>query len=273
MRLNTKNARTGHPQFRNGKEKTKSESVGHPPVPYAVFGDPQSLNLYTYVRNDPVSRADPDGHCIGAFGQSTMSCYPASGAISFEQGPEAPQQPSISNTPPPPAQNKPGFWHRLGQHFSNLFHGRAWNYTRELKEVVTSTILPAEPRPAVTYANDAAGLVGLVAGERAGRVIGPLGAAVSITNNREPSNIFFSVFGAIPGPDVPMAITTGFSDALEYEIYNNDPLAGKTWQNEHFFDSPSGSGSGPAPSYDSVPHDGGGGSSVSPEECQMTGFC
>ncbi len=32
-------------------------------VPYAVFGDPQSLNLYNYVRNDPVSRADADGHC------------------------------------------------------------------------------------------------------------------------------------------------------------------------------------------------------------------
>jgi len=31
-------------------------------VPYAVLGDPQSLNLYAYVRNDPVSRADDDGH-------------------------------------------------------------------------------------------------------------------------------------------------------------------------------------------------------------------
>src|ERR1700722_12007737 len=31
-------------------------------VPYALFGDPQSLNLYTYVRNDPVTRADADGH-------------------------------------------------------------------------------------------------------------------------------------------------------------------------------------------------------------------
>lgn len=31
-------------------------------VPYAVYGDPQSLNLYTYVRNDPISRADDDGH-------------------------------------------------------------------------------------------------------------------------------------------------------------------------------------------------------------------
>jgi RHS repeat-associated protein len=37
-------------------------------IPYAVFGDPQSLNLYVYVRNDPISRLDPDGHsdCTGA---------------------------------------------------------------------------------------------------------------------------------------------------------------------------------------------------------------
>jgi RHS repeat-associated protein len=32
------------------------------PVPYADFGDPQSLNLYTYVRNIPTSKADLDGH-------------------------------------------------------------------------------------------------------------------------------------------------------------------------------------------------------------------
>ena len=31
-------------------------------VPYAVVGDPQSLNLYTYVRGDPVTVADLDGH-------------------------------------------------------------------------------------------------------------------------------------------------------------------------------------------------------------------
>jgi RHS repeat-associated protein len=31
-------------------------------VPYAVLGDPQSLNLYTYVRNIPTTTFDPDGH-------------------------------------------------------------------------------------------------------------------------------------------------------------------------------------------------------------------
>jgi len=32
-------------------------------VPYAEFGDPQSLNQYGYVRNNPLSHADADGHC------------------------------------------------------------------------------------------------------------------------------------------------------------------------------------------------------------------
>lgn len=32
------------------------------PVPYAKLDDPQSLNLYSYVRNNPLSRTDPDGH-------------------------------------------------------------------------------------------------------------------------------------------------------------------------------------------------------------------
>ncbi len=32
-------------------------------VPYANFGNPQSLNLYSYVNNNPTSSTDLDGHC------------------------------------------------------------------------------------------------------------------------------------------------------------------------------------------------------------------
>lgn len=35
-------------------------------VPYADFGDPQTLNLYGYVRNNPLSKTDLDGHCYPA---------------------------------------------------------------------------------------------------------------------------------------------------------------------------------------------------------------
>jgi len=34
-------------------------------VPYADFGDPQSFNLYGYVRNAPTVKLDADGHCEG----------------------------------------------------------------------------------------------------------------------------------------------------------------------------------------------------------------
>ena len=33
------------------------------PVPYSKLDNPQSLNLYQYMRNNPLSGADPDGHC------------------------------------------------------------------------------------------------------------------------------------------------------------------------------------------------------------------
>jgi hypothetical protein len=38
-------------------------SAKEEPVPYAKLDDPQSLNLYGYVGNNPLSKADPDGHC------------------------------------------------------------------------------------------------------------------------------------------------------------------------------------------------------------------
>jgi RHS repeat-associated protein len=38
-------------------------SAQEEPVPYAHLDDPQSLNLYSYVRNNPLNKVDPNGHC------------------------------------------------------------------------------------------------------------------------------------------------------------------------------------------------------------------
>ena len=54
------------------------------PVPYADLSDPQSLNLYSYVRNSPVARIDADGHfrtsagtaAGGECADGTDSCTP-----------------------------------------------------------------------------------------------------------------------------------------------------------------------------------------------------
>lgn len=45
-------------------------------VPYASFGDPQSLNLYSYVRNSPIVRVDPDGHMVAGFTDSGAPLIP-----------------------------------------------------------------------------------------------------------------------------------------------------------------------------------------------------
>ncbi len=59
-------------------------------VPYAQFGDPQSLNLYGYVRNNPLSKADPDGH---------LGC----GFLWLRKCPDPPPLPVA----PPPSTNTP----------------------------------------------------------------------------------------------------------------------------------------------------------------------
>jgi len=46
-----------------GRFMSPDWSAKEDPVPYAQLDDPQSLNLYSYVRNNPLARTDPDGHC------------------------------------------------------------------------------------------------------------------------------------------------------------------------------------------------------------------
>jgi RHS repeat-associated protein len=44
------------------------------PVPYAVLANPQSLNLYGYVLDNPLSGIDPDGHSCQVEGVDVASC-------------------------------------------------------------------------------------------------------------------------------------------------------------------------------------------------------
>ncbi len=49
-----------------GRWMSPDWSAAPVPVPYADLTDPQTLNLYGYVRNNPLSHADADGHCCSA---------------------------------------------------------------------------------------------------------------------------------------------------------------------------------------------------------------
>jgi RHS repeat-associated protein len=45
-----------------GRFTTPDWSARITPVPYMVLNEPQSLNLYSYVGNNPLTHTDPDGH-------------------------------------------------------------------------------------------------------------------------------------------------------------------------------------------------------------------
>ncbi|HEY3457724.1 MAG TPA: RHS repeat-associated core domain-containing protein [Bryobacteraceae bacterium] len=50
------------------------------PLPYADINNPQSLNKYTYVLNNPLRYTDPDGHCVSGT-VDTLICAAAGVAI------------------------------------------------------------------------------------------------------------------------------------------------------------------------------------------------
>jgi RHS repeat-associated protein len=59
-----------------GRFMSPDWSAGPEDVPYADFTDPQTLDLYIYVQDNPVSKSDAQGHC----GSDDPTCYVVLGA-------------------------------------------------------------------------------------------------------------------------------------------------------------------------------------------------
>lgn len=82
-----------------GRFMTPDWAAAPAAVPYAAYGDPQSLNLYAYVQNNPLTGIDADGHVDGAAAQQAAQQQDAAG--------QSNQQAQASDPPPsPPGDNK-----------------------------------------------------------------------------------------------------------------------------------------------------------------------
>jgi RHS repeat-associated protein len=60
-------------QGAQGRFTTPDWSVRPRPTPYALRTDPQTLNLYSYLRNNPLAKVDADGH--GDLGITLAKCH------------------------------------------------------------------------------------------------------------------------------------------------------------------------------------------------------
>jgi RHS repeat-associated protein len=240
-----------------GRFMSPDWSAQEEPVPYAKLDDPQSLNLYAYVENNPLAHRDLDGHCFGSTLSENFCNRPAYIVRSILNANEdaewatGAQQQSGSS-------GGGGFWSGLKHGFSNLLHFHSWGYIK-----ATASAEDVGPQiPLVTGVTDAAGLA---AAATKSTPLGVVSAAASVANDHSTQNKITNGLGLIPGLDWPMAITGAFNDLFDYGIHNNNPLDGKTWQNDRNIDSGS-PGSGASGNGGST--EGGGGSW---DECQMWG--
>ena len=190
-------------------------------VPYANFGDPQTLNLYTYVENSPLDRIDADGHCTdergGGCDGSPGTDNGGTPSNCNEGGPGCPPTSTTSSqaNQSNPAQNnnqqntesskKTGFWSRLGQHLGNLFSGHSWNFG--MRESVTHSIL--------TAGTDVAGVVAAVGDHTK---LGAATAVISLANDHSAQNIGLTGAGLFPELSVPTAFIGAEADLLNFEV-------------------------------------------------------
>lgn len=203
------------------------------PVPYAELDDPQSLNLYAYVMNNPMRQIDLDGHfdCSGAnasgIGCQTQAAWQAinngqaTSVEDYMQQQAVHQQSGLSESG---SSQGGGFWHHVG----NLLHGHSWNYAEV--NVVQGEGEVREPNEAVTAGTDIAGIVGL-ASETAGRVMGPATALVSVLNNPSPKNKVTNLVLLIPGFE-GMAVPAALGDFMDYSINHSSSGPAKIYGNE-----------------------------------------
>lgn len=162
------------------------------PVPYADLGNPQSLNLYAYVGNNPLTHKDADGHFYDALIDPNCGCWPGQpnyAEIEFQLeeffaaerrglpllwnqyfGKKTPAVPPVvpaaQSTPADPNQNKPKFEPNKNKHHQNA-RGKASAEPTNSEELYNKAI-KSNDKPGTWWAQDSDGVLHRFSSDNAG---------------------------------------------------------------------------------------------------------
>jgi RHS repeat-associated protein len=181
-------------------------------VPYAKLGNPQTLNLYSYVGNNPLSAVDPDGHDKTPGGTQcgqvvSIACNnPGDGpAGEAEAESRAAEAQYVVQVQQQSSSSGSGVWGRLGQRVNNFFHNNGFVTNAELDQVhgafssayiVPGSVREIEPNSYVTLGLDAAGIGATLTGHA--YAAGGIAAGSSIYNP-DPMNLGLNGMSLVPG--------------------------------------------------------------------------
>jgi RHS repeat-associated protein len=197
----------------NGRWMSPDWSASPQAVPYASLADPQSLNLYSYVGNSPLTRRDADGHLYlgddpyGGDVSGDTASLGSSGRFSLLRANAAQTEAqyaqyvvALSNTIAVQQQQNSSGGLSIWQHLGNIFHGRPWDYRRTY--VTSRLVLPDDADEGVALTMDATGF--LIAIPRVlpgvpGIVAGACVADVSVNNDRSKLNLGLNAGGQVFG--------------------------------------------------------------------------
>jgi hypothetical protein len=124
-------------------------------VPYSSLDNPQSLNLYSYVNNNPLSKADKDGHCAEDF------CVVEGSVTAYFAGAAALAGASAYLSTPAGQRSLSTFTSAASDSFSTSFHGLTSLFSKGSKDAPapaadgdkTNTGPKAATAPGVTAGN------------------------------------------------------------------------------------------------------------------------
>jgi RHS repeat-associated protein len=173
------------------------------PVPHANLTNPQTLNLYAFVNDNPESFADLDGHCGEANGAiQNAACAPTQTSEEQKNNPQNQDQ-TIPNSPGPPIRVVTNFHIGIWARIKSWFSG-------------SGNDTPVRgPNPYVTAGTDFLGVVAAVGEhEKAGGAI----AIISLLNDHSTQNITLTGAGLLPNLNFPTAFIGAEADLLSFSL-------------------------------------------------------